>query len=55
MIVNYEPCLMCAKLLHHFGITKVYVIGGSYSTREGVDYLEANGVTVVSVDKAVVG
>lgn len=37
LIVTGEPCLMCAKLLHHAGITKVIVIG----------YLKNHGVAVV--------
>jgi len=50
MICTHRPCLMCAKLMHHSGIHEVIVIGGSYSTNEGVDYLESNSITVNTVD-----
>ena len=46
LIVTGEPCLMCAKLIHHAGITKVITISNSYSTTEGVEYLKQNGVGV---------
>ena len=49
MIISFEPCLMCAKLIHHFGIGHVYVTDGTYSTREGVEYLVKNGVKVTSL------
>jgi dCMP deaminase len=39
LMVNGEPCLACAKLIHQAGITKVVFIGGVYSSSEGVDYL----------------
>ena len=45
MIITGEPCLMCAKLIHHAGITKVIVVEGGYTTTEGLDYLESNGVS----------
>ena len=46
LIVTGEPCMMCAKLIHHAGISKVILIGGGYTTREGVEYLSDNGVSV---------
>ena len=49
MIVSGEPCLMCAKLIHHSGIEKVYTIQGSYSAVDGVDYLKENNVAVIKV------
>ena len=45
MLVTGEPCLMCAKLIHHAGITRVIVVEGGYTTTEGLDYLESNGVS----------
>ncbi len=45
MIITGEPCLMCAKLIHHAGITRVIVVEGGYTTTEGLDYLESNGVS----------
>jgi dCMP deaminase len=40
LIVNGEPCLACAKLIHQAGISKVICVRGGYSTCEGVEYLE---------------
>jgi len=48
MIVTAEPCLMCAKAIHHAGISEVYIVGGGYSgaKKNGVDYLTDNKVIV---------
>lgn len=51
MIVNGEPCLMCAKLIHHAGLTHVVVVGGGYGRDEGLDYLTENGVSVQVLSK----
>jgi len=50
LVVTGEPCILCAKLIHHAGITKVIVVGGGYAGENGVDYLEAHGVLVESVE-----
>jgi dCMP deaminase len=39
MMCTTAPCLMCAKLIHHSGIAKLYYTG-DYSTKEGLEYLE---------------
>lgn len=39
LLINGEPCLACAKLIHQAGIAQVIFIGGVYSSSEGVDYL----------------
>lgn len=39
LLVNGEPCLACAKLIHQAGIAQVIFIGGVYSSSEGVAYL----------------
>ena len=46
LLVTGEPCLMCAKLIHHAGIGKVLVVSGGYIGANGVDYLERHGVLV---------
>jgi dCMP deaminase len=48
MIVTGEPCLMCAKMIHHSGIRKVIYKKGGYTTSEGVSYLGDNGVIAES-------
>lgn len=46
LIVTGEPCLMCAKLIHHAGITKVLIVTGGYGHQDGVGYLRDHEVTV---------
>lgn len=49
--VTGEPCLMCAKMLSHTGISKVLVIKDGYSSDDGPKYLTQNNVKVEYVDK----
>ncbi|UJR85804.1 deoxycytidylate deaminase [Sandaracinus amylolyticus] len=46
LIVTGEPCLMCAKMIHHAGIARVLIVEGGYAGENGVDYLKAHGVEV---------
>ena len=46
MIVTGEPCMMCAKLIHHSGIAQVIVVDGGFGGVNGIDYLEQHGVVV---------
>ncbi len=50
LIVTGEPCLLCAKLIHHSGITRVLVVKGGYAGENGLPYLEDHGVGVQQVD-----
>lgn len=50
LIVTGEPCLMCAKMIHHAGIARVLVVEGGYAGANGVDYLREHGVQVMSVE-----
>lgn len=50
LIVTGEPCLLCAKLIHHAGIEKVIVVTGGYAGENGVSYLHDHGVAVDQVD-----
>ncbi len=50
LIVNGEPCLMCAKLIHHSGVTRVIVVDGGFAGANGVGYLESHGVIVQRED-----
>ncbi len=50
LIVTGEPCMMCAKLLHHAGIARVLVVQGGYAGENGVQYLRQHGVQVDWVD-----
>jgi dCMP deaminase len=50
LIVTGEPCTLCAKLIHHAGITKVLVVDGGYGGANGVPYLEEHGVEVEKVE-----
>lgn len=49
LIVTGECCLMCAKLIHHAGITKVYIVDGGYAGVNGLGYLEEHGVEIERV------
>ena len=46
LLVTGEPCMMCAKLIHHAGIVRVLVVSGGYMGANGCDYLENHGVEV---------
>jgi len=51
MVVLAEPCVMCAKLIHHAGIVKVIVVDGGYAGgKAGVEYLRENGVEVEEIE-----
>ncbi|MBL92292.1 MAG: cytidine deaminase [Myxococcales bacterium] len=49
LIVTGEPCMMCAKLIHHAGIQKVIVVSEGYAGANGVSYLQDHGVAVQGV------
>ena len=50
LLVTGEPCILCAKLIHHAGIDKVIVVGGGYAGENGVEYLRRHGIDVETVD-----
>ncbi|MEZ4474489.1 MAG: deaminase [bacterium] len=50
LIVTGEPCVLCAKLIHHAGISRVLVVRGGYLGANGVGYLQEHGVGVAWVD-----
>ncbi len=50
LLVTGEPCLMCAKLIHHAGITRVIVVGGGYAGANGLHYLGEHGVDIEAVE-----
>jgi dCMP deaminase len=50
LVVNGEPCMMCAKLLHHAGVVRLIVVGGGYAGENGIEYLKQHGVTVQTVE-----
>ena len=50
LVVTGEPCMMCAKILHHAGLKRVIVVGGGYAGENGLDYLRQHGVEVQTVD-----
>jgi dCMP deaminase len=49
LIVTGEPCMMCAKMIHHAGIARVLIVEGGYAGENGVGYLRQHGVEVVAV------
>lgn len=50
LLITGEPCILCAKLIHHAGIEKVIVVSGGYMGINGVDYLEEHDVQVQRVE-----
>jgi len=50
LIVTGEPCMMCAKMIHHAGIKKVIMVTKGYAGENGVEYLRAHGVQIQEVD-----
>ena len=49
LIVTGEPCLLCAKLIHHAGIRKVLLVDGGYAGENGLQYLQEHGVLLQRV------
>ena len=47
LAITCEPCLLCAKLIHHAGIELVIYDSKGYSP-EGVEYLKSNGVELLT-------
>ncbi|MBI4815451.1 MAG: cytidine deaminase [Deltaproteobacteria bacterium] len=50
LLITGEPCVLCAKLIHHAGIVKVIIVKGGYAGENGVSYLLEHGVEVAQVD-----
>lgn len=46
LICTGEPCMMCAKTIHHAGIAKVIVIKGGYAINDGAEYLQKHNVEI---------
>lgn len=50
LLVTGEPCVLCAKLIHHAGIERVLVVEGGYMGANGCTYLTNHGVEVQQVE-----
>ena len=50
LLVTGEPCVLCAKLIHHAGIERVLVVEGGYMGANGCTYLTDHGVEVQQVE-----
>ena len=46
MFISSEPCLMCAKSIHHAGIEKIIIVGNQYTENNGIEYLKEYGIDV---------
>lgn len=47
ILVTGEPCLVCSKLIHHAGISRVVCVRGGYlGAGEGIEYLRKNRVGI---------
>lgn len=49
LFVTGEPCILCAKLIHHAGIACVIVVGGGYMGDNGLSYLQHHAIRVTTV------
>jgi len=49
MIVSTNPCLSCAKMIHHAGLAAVVVPATSYYPKIGLEYLITNNIEVISI------
>ena len=49
IVVSVSPCLMCAKMIHHAGISHVYIPMSCNYLSDGVQYLRACGLFVSSI------
>lgn len=49
LFVSCDPCLMCAKLIHHAGIERVYAPLSSEAHTEGLSYLHMHGVSLYEI------
>lgn len=50
LITTGEPCIMCAKLIHHAGISYIIIVSGGYIGSNGIDYLQTYGVKIQTID-----
>ena len=50
LIVTGEPCMRCAKLIHHAGIEQVVIVEGGFMGANGVEYLKQHGIVVESTE-----
>lgn len=48
IVINCEPCLACAKLIHHSGLSEV-VIGSRGYSRAGLEYLSEMGIEITLI------
>jgi dCMP deaminase len=48
LFTSCDPCLMCAKAIHHAGIVKVYSPLRTEVHKEGINYLREHGVVLES-------
>ena len=50
LIVTGEPCMMCAKLIHHAGIEQVVIVEGGFMGANGVEYFNQHGIVVETTE-----
>lgn len=47
MIITTNPCLACARLIHHVGIKAVVVDANSLYAVDGLEYLRLNSIDIL--------
>jgi deoxycytidylate deaminase len=49
MVISTNPCLACARLIHHAGFKVVVVSADSKYNRDGLDYLDKHKINIISI------
>lgn len=49
IIISTNPCLSCAKMIHHAGLLRVVIPNESNYSEAGIEYLKKNQVKVISI------
>lgn len=49
IIISTNPCLSCAKMIHHSGLAAVVVPNESNYSEDGIEYLIQNKIEVIKI------
>jgi len=49
IVISTNPCLACARLIHHSGLACVAIPSDSNYSKDGIDYLKKNNIDIISI------
>ena len=49
MVISTNPCLACARLIHHAGFKVVVISADSKYNKDGLDYLKKHDIDIISI------